>query len=58
MTSPDPVGYPNTERPIDLTNTPQRISPGPAPTPEHHPDDGGMFGEGIGTPGPHVPRQD
>jgi hypothetical protein len=28
------------ERPIDLTDSPDRDDPGPAPTPEHHPDDG------------------
>jgi len=51
MTVPDPAGRPQIERPIDLTDTPghdtsetpgqdtpQHGKPGPAPTPEHHPD--------------------
>jgi|tagenome__1003787_1003787.scaffolds.fasta_scaffold17291220_1 hypothetical protein len=47
LTVPEPSGRPDIERPIDLTDTPERDNPGPAPTPEHHPDD-------IDTPAPDV----
>lgn len=50
MTVPDPTGQPDIERPIDLTDTPQQDNPGPAPTPEHHPDDAGLPGDDLGAP--------
>jgi hypothetical protein len=54
MTVPDPTGQPDIERPIDLTDTPDRDNPRPAPSPEHHPDDGELPGDGIGTDAPGV----
>lgn len=54
MTVPDPTGQPDVERPIDLTDTPDRDDPGRAPTPEHHPDDRGLPGDDVGTPAPDV----
>jgi hypothetical protein len=50
MTVPDPTGRPDIERPIDLTDTPDQDKPGPAPTPEHHPDDAGLPGDDLGNP--------
>ena len=57
MTTPDPGGtrdtrgLPVTERPIDITDTPDSDWSGPAPTPEHHPDD-------VSTPRTDVPHHD
>ena len=60
MTVPDPIGRPDIERPIDLTDTPQhdtpeqdtpqRDKPGPAPTPEHHPGRVDRPGDQVGVP--------
>ncbi|WP_328471633.1 hypothetical protein OHA21_07730 [Actinoplanes sp. NBC_00393] len=36
------------ERPIDLTDTPDDKKSGPAPTPEHHPDDNDLPGRVTG----------
>jgi hypothetical protein len=58
MTVPDPSGQPDIERPIDLTDTPERDTPAPARTPEHDPDDAGLPGEDVGTPAPDDPSVD
>jgi hypothetical protein len=51
MTIPDLTGQPDIERPIDLSDTPERDSPRPAPTPQHHPDDPGVPpDDGTGIP--------
>jgi hypothetical protein len=50
MSALDPVQRPDPERPIDLTDVPDH--PGPTRVIEHHPDDNGMPGEPIPTPGP------
>jgi hypothetical protein len=55
MTFPDPSGQPDIERPIDITDVPGTDKPGPAPTPEHHPDEENMPGEGA--PRPDLPPQ-
>ena len=57
MTIPDPTGQPDIERPIDITDTPGRDNPGPAPTREHHPYRRARPGDDIGTPAPGVPQQ-
>lgn len=51
-TVPDPNGRPQTERPTDVTDTPRRDGPGPAPTPEHHP------AEARPEDDPDIPRAD
>jgi hypothetical protein len=46
MTIPEPTGQPDIERPVDLTDTPDRDDQAaPAPVPEHHPDDPGPPGD-------------
>jgi hypothetical protein len=45
MTAPDPTGQPDVERPIDLTDIPDRGErEKPVPPPLHHPDDAGVPG--------------
>jgi hypothetical protein len=46
----EPTGRPDIERPIDLTDTPEQHSPGPAPTPEQHLDDAGRPDDDLGAP--------
>jgi hypothetical protein len=59
MTVPDPTGQPDIERPIDLTDVPERDErEGPAPTPEHYPDDAGLPGEEVGMPATEDPSVD
>ena len=57
MTVPDPTGQPDLERPIDLTDAPGRDKPAtPAPTPQHHPDDG-LTGDDPGPLAGDPPRE-
>ncbi|GAB7044031.1 MULTISPECIES: hypothetical protein [Catenuloplanes] len=50
-TVPDPNGMPDIERPIDLTDTPERDRPA---APEEDPDGGAVPGEPSGRPAPDV----
>jgi len=57
-TVPDPMGQPDAEHPNDPAATPDRDRPGPAPTPEHHPDRVGRPGDDIGNPPPTITPAD
>ena len=57
MTVSDPSGRPDLEHPDNITDAPAHDSARPAPTPEHHPDDGGLPGDGVGTPGAESPQR-
>jgi hypothetical protein len=59
MTVPDATGQPDIERPIDLTDTPDRDNEErPAPTPEHHPNERGLPDGNPVTPGADDPSAD
>ncbi|MDR7277344.1 hypothetical protein [Catenuloplanes atrovinosus] len=51
-TVPDPNGNPDIERPIDLTDTPEREQPDRVPAPE--PGDDTVPGEPSGRPAPDI----
>ena len=57
MTVPDPTGQPDIERPIDLTDTPERDDPRSAPAPDRRPDEGGSPDE-TGAPPPNIEPAD
>ncbi|MCM4076310.1 hypothetical protein [Paractinoplanes hotanensis] len=59
MSSRQPNEQPEFERPVDLTDLPERgAKPQPGRLPEHHPDDSGMPGDVPGPSGPDTPRRD
>ena len=57
MSISDPVGQPDSERPIDITDTPGDGGPGPLQSPEHQPDHEGLPGEDPALPEPGQPAQ-
>ncbi|GAA3285806.1 hypothetical protein Dvina_20590 [Dactylosporangium vinaceum] len=57
MSISDPIGQPDGERPIDITDTPGDDGPGPLPTPEPQPDHESRPGEAPSLPEPGQPAQ-
>ncbi|GID32801.1 hypothetical protein [Paractinoplanes brasiliensis] len=59
MSVREPNAQPDFERPIDLTDLPDRAErPRPARVPEHHPDDSGLPGDVPGPSGPDSPPRE
>jgi|SwirhisoilCB2_FD_contig_61_6245100_length_242_multi_2_in_0_out_0_1 hypothetical protein len=57
MSISDPIGQPDNERPIDITDTPGNDGPGPLQSPEHHPDIEGVPVEDPTGPEPGQPTR-